>query len=224
MWRDTGNCRYLADTLGWNLLPLADRGLTDGQFRRQLGNATGRSDSSGGHVRHKRKVSPTYDKVNKAFAAANVRAAYDPPMFKETIKKIRKAKGLTQKQLGDKIGVSAAAVTQWEAGGGIDTDNLTNLAKALETPLEVLARALEHDQASQESAEPSKNLHPIKPPNDTMPSVTTPSEEGTGMGDGGLRDAVIQDLMKRLSRIENKLFSEAEEEPAKQGPRGRRKV
>lgn len=222
MWRDTGNSRYLADTFGRDALPLTDGGLADFQLGRQLGHATGRFDRLGGHVRHKPKVSQTYEKVNEAFAAPTIRPPYSVLMFKDTLSKLRKARRLTQKQLAAKIGVTAPAVTQWEAGGGIDLPNLRKLATALETPLKVLTDALEADQASQDSDSTPENLPDSNTPKGNNASVVTRGQEGIGMGDA-LRDAVIKDLMERLTRVETKLFSDAEE-PAKSDPRKRRKV
>lgn len=225
MWRDTGNSRYLADALGWNALPLTDRGLADFELSRQLRHTASRLDCSGGNVKHKPKVSPAYRKVNEAFGASVIRGAYRASMLKDTLKQIRKAKGLTQKQLAEKIGVTAPSVTQWEAGGGIDLPNLRKLAKALGTPLKDLAAALERDQASQISDSAHDNLPDGNVSKGNNGAVPSTKEEGNHMaGDGGtLRDEVIRDLMHRLERVEDRLFRH-EEEPAKADPRKRRKV
>lgn len=221
MWRDTGNSRYLADAFGWHALPLTDGRLADAEVRGQLGHATGKFDRFGSNVGHKRKVSHAYRKVNEAFDECAVRGAYSALMFKDTLKKLRKSRGMTQKQLAAKIGVTAPAVTQWEAGGGIDMPNLQKLAKALETPLKVLTDAWGSDPASHNSDSPAENLPDLNVSKDNNEPVVTQRQEGNGMGDG-LRDAVIKDLMERLARVETKLFTEAEE-PAKADPRRRRR-
>lgn len=49
------------------------------------------------------------------------------------IKKMREEKGLSQRRLADKVGVTPAAVYQWETGRAVPTlDNLVSLADALE--------------------------------------------------------------------------------------------
>ncbi len=49
----------------------------------------------------------------------------------DRIARYRKAKGLTQEQLGDIVGVSGQAVSKWENGGVPDTLLLPDIAKAL---------------------------------------------------------------------------------------------
>lgn len=49
----------------------------------------------------------------------------------EQISKFRKTKGLTQRELGDAIGVSASAVSQWESGGTPDISLLPALSDVL---------------------------------------------------------------------------------------------
>lgn len=56
--------------------------------------------------------------------------------MKYKIKETRKSKGLTQKQLGDRLGVSASAVSQFESeNANIKTDTLEKIAAALECDL-----------------------------------------------------------------------------------------
>ena len=55
------------------------------------------------------------------------------------IKAARKMKGLSQEQLGEKLGVSFQAVSTWETGKNIpDADHLPLLAKALDLSLDAL--------------------------------------------------------------------------------------
>ncbi len=49
----------------------------------------------------------------------------------EQIAKFRKSKGLTQRELGEAIGVSASAVSQWESGGTPDISLLPALSDVL---------------------------------------------------------------------------------------------
>lgn len=50
------------------------------------------------------------------------------------IREIRIAKGMTQKELGERIGISACAINNYEIGRtGADEENLKNLCEALET-------------------------------------------------------------------------------------------
>ncbi len=49
----------------------------------------------------------------------------------EQISKFRKAKGLTQRELGEAIGISASAVSQWESGGAPDISLLPVLSDVL---------------------------------------------------------------------------------------------
>lgn len=45
------------------------------------------------------------------------------------------ARGLTVRELGARIGTSGAAVSQWEAGGGIDVKNRVLLSSVLDIPI-----------------------------------------------------------------------------------------
>ena len=59
--------------------------------------------------------------------------------FKDALKSARKCKGLTQEQLGKKIGVSSQVVSNWERGytTSLSPEMLNNIAKALDTTPEV---------------------------------------------------------------------------------------
>lgn len=62
------------------------------------------------------------------------------------LKQLRKAAGLTQRELGDRVGVSPQAVTQWEAGAKYPSvANLTKLADVLNTTTDAI---LGRDSAS----------------------------------------------------------------------------
>ena len=62
-------------------------------------------------------------------------------MLKDRIRSARHAKGLTQQELADKIGVKRASVTQWETGAtkSIESTNLLAAAKALDVSPEWLS-------------------------------------------------------------------------------------
>lgn len=55
------------------------------------------------------------------------------------IKELREAAGLSQRKLGDLIGVSGAAVAQWETGENRPSlPNLEKLAEVLETTTDAI--------------------------------------------------------------------------------------
>lgn len=57
-------------------------------------------------------------------------------MIGKNIKQLRKARGLTQKELADKLGVTQSAVGNWEAGiRNPRAADLLNIAEALEVPV-----------------------------------------------------------------------------------------
>lgn len=59
--------------------------------------------------------------------------------FSESIKKHRKAKGLTQNQLAQKLYVTKQAISKWETGSGYpDTSTLPTLAKLLDISIDEL--------------------------------------------------------------------------------------
>ena len=60
-------------------------------------------------------------------------------MIGKRIREARQARGLSQEQLGEKLGVSFQAVSTWETGKFIpDSEHLTELAKALDLSLDGL--------------------------------------------------------------------------------------
>jgi transcriptional regulator with XRE-family HTH domain len=156
-------------------------------------------------------------------------------MLGETIKTLRKAKGLTQKQLAEKIGLSPPAVTQWETGGGIDMPNLVKVAKVLGVPSKVLVEAMETDRAatpSEKSAEASNILQDSDTSGDNTPFVQNGTlrtdrtrEIGHMSGDEGLGNEVLKSLLRRMDAFEERLEA-LRREPAttRPDPQRRRKV
>ena len=60
-------------------------------------------------------------------------------MVGEQISALRKAKGLTQSELGERIGISFQAVSKWERGEALpDVTLLPDLAKILETTIDYI--------------------------------------------------------------------------------------
>ena len=63
----------------------------------------------------------------------------DSKMVGSQIARLRKEKGLTQNDLGDRLGVSFQAVSKWERGETLpDTAILLDLANALETSVDII--------------------------------------------------------------------------------------
>lgn len=63
----------------------------------------------------------------------------DPKEIGERIRQARQARGLTQEQLAEEVGVSRSAVAQWETGrAGQVTGNLTRIAEVLGTGMDQL--------------------------------------------------------------------------------------
>lgn len=61
--------------------------------------------------------------------------------MKEKLRELREKKGLSQKQLADKLGVGRTTVTLWELGiNKPRTDMLTSLAKVLGCKVDALLR------------------------------------------------------------------------------------
>src|SRR5581483_3037042 len=67
-------------------------------------------------------------------------AMSDPVQIGERIRAARQARGMTQEQLADEVGVSRSAVAQWETGrAGQLTGNLSRIAEVLGVGIEHLA-------------------------------------------------------------------------------------
>lgn len=56
----------------------------------------------------------------------------------EKLKKIRKEKGMTQKQLADLLGCSQTEISRWEAGREPGAKMLKRIAEALGVPMEAI--------------------------------------------------------------------------------------
>ena len=77
--------------------------------------------------------------------------------FKERIFQARKAKGFSQEELAELVGVSRQAVSKWETGEAMpDTEKLVTLCQALELNMEYLA--LGREPVGQETKKPRKWL------------------------------------------------------------------
>ncbi len=75
------------------------------------------------------------------------------------IAKRRKYMGLTQEELGEKIGVSKSAVAKWEIDGGLpDRDNLKRLSKAIGVSVDDLHKIINDANANEEDL--SVNITP----------------------------------------------------------------
>ena len=59
-------------------------------------------------------------------------------VISENIKKLRKAKGLTQEELAEKTNVSYQAVSKWENGGSPDIEMLPILANTFGVSIDEL--------------------------------------------------------------------------------------
>ena len=71
----------------------------------------------------------------------------------------RKYLGLTQEELGEKIGVSKSAVAKWEIDGGLpDRDNLMRLSKAIGVSVDGLHKIINTTNANE--ADLSVNITP----------------------------------------------------------------
>ncbi len=71
----------------------------------------------------------------------------------------RKYMGLTQEELGEKIGVSKSAVAKWEIDGGLpDRDNLKRLSKVIGVSVDDLHKIINDANANEEDL--SVNITP----------------------------------------------------------------
>lgn len=77
--------------------------------------------------------------------------------FKDRVFQARKAKGLSQEDLAEAVGVSRQAVSKWETGEAMpDMDKLIALCQALELDMEYLALGKEPAPAARETKKPRK--------------------------------------------------------------------
>ena len=71
-------------------------------------------------------------------------------IFKETLRKLRKEKGLSQLQLATQMFVNPSTVTRWEKGSRLpDASMITRLARVLETDIGTLLSAAAESSESQ---------------------------------------------------------------------------
>ena len=105
---------------------------------------------------------------------------FNPAEFGKTLKELRNSKGLTQKELGDKIYVDQSVISSYEKGSrmqSIGADNLMKLAQALDTTMDHLC-GLNPDEreitASQWFAYTVKLLN--DPPSYLYPNIPAPEE------------------------------------------------
>ena len=74
----------------------------------------------------------------------------DPVQIGERIREARQARGWTQDELAEAVGVSRSAVAQWETGrAGQVTGNLSRIAEVLDVSIEHLAHGRSKRMAGQ---------------------------------------------------------------------------
>ena len=96
--------------------------------------------------------------------------------WNERITAARKAAGLTQEALGEKLGVSRQAVSKWESGQAVpDLDTVAKLCLALGFSADYLLFGRETAPAESAPAEPAPG--PVYP--DTCPCCGRPTSGGT---------------------------------------------
>ena len=96
--------------------------------------------------------------------------------WNERIAAARKAAGLTQEALGEKLGVSRQAVSKWESGQAVpDLDTVAKLCLALGFSADYLLFGRETAPAESAPAEPAPG--PVYP--DTCPCCGRPTSGGT---------------------------------------------
>ena len=78
----------------------------------------------------------------------------------DRIQKLRKAKGISQEQLADVVGVSRQAVSKWEMGTIPDMENMVKLGRYFDCSLDYLMNEeMENNTKSQQSPKiENKNL------------------------------------------------------------------
>ena len=98
--------------------------------------------------------------------------------WNERIAAARKAAGLTQEALGEKLGVSRQAVSKWESGQAVpDLDTVAKLCLALGFSADYLLFGREDAPAPAESAPAESAPGPTYP--DTCPCCGRPTSGGT---------------------------------------------
>lgn len=98
--------------------------------------------------------------------------------WNERVAAARKAAGLTQETLGEKLGVSRQAVSKWESGQAVpDLDTVAKLCLALGFSADYLLFGREDAPAPAESAQAESAPGPTYP--DTCPCCGRPTSGGT---------------------------------------------
>ena len=86
-------------------------------------------------------------------------------MFSERIRRLRKGKGLNQKELAEKLEVSVDSVRRWEQGKrSPDVEMLRNIARVLKTTVSYLSGETD-DEASIQSTSNVETISPSDEPN-----------------------------------------------------------
>ena len=95
--------------------------------------------------------------------------------WNERIAAARKAAGLTQEALGEKLGVSRQAVSKWESGQAVpDLDTVSQLCLALGLSADYLLFGREDSAPPESTPEPTGPVYP-----DTCPCCGRPTAGGT---------------------------------------------
>ena len=96
-------------------------------------------------------------------------------MLNETIKALRKSKGLSQQELAVKVNVVRQTISKWEQGLSVpDSDLLIALSEALETPVSTLLGETVAESEADEVKALSEKLEIINLPGE-RPSGGRPS-------------------------------------------------
>lgn len=103
----------------------------------------------------------------------------------EKIVRLRKARGLTQSELGEKLGVTDKAVSKWEQGNGTpDLEQIQSLSEFLNVSLDYLLKDViqtEDDKAAQHDMEEYEKKLRTKGENDDLRKKCKEYLEGQGI-------------------------------------------
>lgn len=108
------------------------------------------------------------------------------------LQRLRKSRGWIQRDLAQKLGVTSAAVTQWEAGGGIETAHVVKLAALFKCEVGELIDA---DGKLRVSTNPENDLG-LTPEKDTIVTGFSPKAGEDNPADKAVlsREGRMQDL------------------------------